>query len=66
MSDVRLSRCDGDEDDVISGVSVKSLRWMESVGCCDGRFAMTSAGPQGEDVAVRGRAKRTSSGSQDI
>lgn len=42
VSEVRESRCEGDDDDVMSGVRVRSERWMDRVGCCEGRLAMTS------------------------
>jgi hypothetical protein len=40
VRDVRASRWDCDEAEVMSGVRVTSERWRERVGCCDGRLAM--------------------------
>lgn len=40
VSEVRDSRWVGDEEDVMSGVRVRSVRWRERVGCWDGRLDM--------------------------
>lgn len=38
VSLVRDSRWLSEDDDVMSGVRVRSVRWRERVGCCEGRF----------------------------
>lgn len=38
--EVRDSRWAGDEDEVMSGVRVRSVRWRARVGCWEGRLDM--------------------------
>jgi hypothetical protein len=40
VREVRDSRWVGEEEDVMSGVRVRSVRWRERVGCWEGRFDM--------------------------
>lgn len=40
VREVRDSRFEREVDEVMSGVRVSSARWTETVGCCEGRFAM--------------------------
>lgn len=40
VSLVRDSRWLCDDDDVMSGVRLRSVRWRERVGCCEGRLDM--------------------------
>lgn len=40
VSLVRDSRWLCDDDEVMSGVRLRSVRWRERVGCCEGRFDM--------------------------
>lgn len=42
-SEVSELRCVGDEEDVMSGVRVESVRWRESDGCWAGRFVILAA-----------------------
>jgi hypothetical protein len=43
---VRESRWAGVDEDVMSGVRVWSVKWMESVGCFDGRFVILRRGAE--------------------
>lgn len=47
MRDVSDSRCDRDEEEVTSGVRVRSVRWRERVGCCDGRLVIVGGDDDG-------------------
>lgn len=39
---VRDSRWEGEEEEVMRGVSVRSVKCRDSVGCCDGSPAMAT------------------------
>jgi len=45
--EVRESRWEGEEEDVMSGVRVESVRWRERSGCWAGRLVMVE-----EEVVV--------------